>query len=131
MGLESAGTLWNSPHKQLTLQLGDDLYLFARYEVSIGEFVQSYKLNFNTRTWTRLADLPGGGQVRWSVADGSGGIYVGGGIKSGANLSTVYRYDVGTNTFTAKADQPFAGWGSSAVLLPGGTIAVMVALTMP
>ena len=53
------------------------------------------------------------------------GIHVGGGIKSGANLSTVYRNDVAANTFTAKANQPFAGRGSPVAVLPNGSIAVM------
>jgi prepilin-type N-terminal cleavage/methylation domain-containing protein len=106
-------------------RVGNELYLFGGYENSIGDFVQSYKFNLTTRAWTRLADLPGGGQARWSVADEAGGIYVGGGIRSGTNLSTVYRYDVALNTFTQMASQPFAGRGSGAVRLPDGKIAVM------
>lgn len=49
---------------------------------------------------------------------------MGGGIRSGTKLSTVYRYDVAANTFTQLASQPFAGRGSVAVRLPNGSIAV-------
>ena len=115
--LPGAGTtVFNS---NAGVRVGDDLYLFGGH--ANGNFGQSWKLNLNSYTWTRLADISAR-QNAFAVSDGAGNIYVGGGTagSTGNDYATFYRYSIASNTFTTLASLPYAAAAQAATYLPNG-----------
>ena len=94
--------------------VGTTLYTFAG--VSNGGIVATSN-KFNGTTWSAIAPLPAALEFPSAVSDGTN-IYITGGANTvGASVTSNYRYNVATNTYTTLAPCAVATWSHAAVFL--------------
>ena len=94
--------------------VGGNLYMFGG--VSTTTTANAYK--FDGTTWTAIAPLPVALEYPSAVTDGTD-IYILGGASAGVAQTTLYRYNVGLNTYTTLAPFTTATWNAAAAYLNG------------
>jgi subtilisin-like proprotein convertase family protein len=77
----------------------------------------SYK--FDGTAWTAIANLPQGLEFASATTDGTNIFVIGGASSTGVPLTTNYRYNVATNTYTNMASCATGTWAHAAVFLSG------------
>jgi Kelch motif len=100
---------------QATASVGGFLYTFAGVSTAI--IANSFK--FDGTTWTAIAPLPVALEFPAAVSDGTNIYIVGGSDGGGVSVTTLYRYNVATNTYTTLAPCATATWNHAAVFLNG------------
>ncbi|MGB4937647.1 MAG: hypothetical protein WBO30_11575, partial [Ferruginibacter sp.] len=98
---------------QATVSVGSNMYAFGGVSTSI--IGNAYK--FDGASWTAIAPLPVGLEFPAAATDGTN-IYVAGGANgSGIPQTSLYRYNVATNTYTTLASFTTGTWNQSLVFL--------------
>ncbi|MEO8150361.1 MAG: kelch repeat-containing protein, partial [Bacteroidia bacterium] len=102
---------------QATVTLGTNLYSFAGASNNVVT-ASSYK--FNGSIWTPIAPLPAALEFPRAVTDGTD-IYILGGFSSNTSTAqtSVYRYNVGSDSYTTLAPFTTGVWNESVVYLNG------------
>src|SRR5205823_8715080 len=97
--------------------VGGNIYTFAG--VSNGAIIATaYK--FNGTTWTTIAPLPTAVEFAAAVTDGTNIFILGGALTgTGTPQTTLYRYNVATDTYTTLAPFTTGTWNHAAVYLNG------------
>ncbi len=95
--------------------VGANIYSFGGVSTNI--IATSFK--FDGTTWTAIASLPVALEYPAAVSDGTNIYILGGSNASGVSQTTLNRYNVGTNTYTALAPFTTATWNHAAVYLNG------------
>ncbi len=102
---------------QGVVTVGTNLYKFAG--VDNGAIVASSS-RFDGTTWTAIAPVPTAVEFPSAVTDGTNAYILGGALTgTGAPQTTLYRYNVGTNTYTTLAPFSTGTWNQAAVFLGG------------
>jgi subtilisin-like proprotein convertase family protein/N-acetylneuraminic acid mutarotase len=96
--------------------VGGDLYSFAGVSNN-AVIANSYK--FNGTAWTPIAPTPQALEYPGVCTDGSNVYILGGASSTGTPLTTLYRYNVATNTYTTLAPFTTGAWNPTAVYLAG------------
>lgn len=99
-----------------TAAVGNNLYSFSGVSNN-GLPTSSYK--FDGTTWTAIAPLPAALEFASATSDGTNIFIIGGSDDGGTTVTTTYRYNVASNTYTTLAPCPSATWSHAAVLLNG------------
>ena len=101
---------------QATVTVGSTLYTFGGGSTAI--IANAYK--FDGTTWTPIAPLPAALEFPTAVTDGTN-IYILGGalVGTGTPQTTVYRYNVASDTYTPLAPFTTGVWNAAAVYLSG------------
>ena len=94
--------------------VGTNLYSFGGVT---GVAINS-AFKFDGTTWTSIAPLPVALEYPAAVTDGTN-IYIVGGATPTTPQSTLYRYNVASNTYTTLASFSTATWNHSAIFLSG------------
>ncbi|MEP6602165.1 MAG: hypothetical protein ABJB49_10210 [Nitrospirota bacterium] len=95
--------------------VGTNLYTFGGVSTAI--IATSFK--FDGTTWTAIAPLPVALEYPAAVNDGTNIYILGGSNGAGVSQTTLNRYNVGTNTYTALAPFTTATWNHAAAYLNG------------
>ena len=97
--------------------VGSNLYIFGGVEN--GAIVATSR-RFDGTTWTTIASVPAALEFSATCTDGTNAYILGGAITgTGVPQTTLYRYNVGTNTYTTLAPFTVGTWNSAAVLIGG------------
>ena len=95
--------------------VGGNLYSFGGVSTNI--IATSFR--FNGTSWTAIASLPVALEYPAAVNDGTNIYIVGGSTSAGVSQTTLNRYNVGSNTYTALAPFTTATWNHAAAYLNG------------
>ncbi len=102
---------------QAVTSVGGNLYSFGG--VSNGVVVAN-AYRFDGATWTAMAPLPAALEFPAAVTDGTNIFILGGALTgTGTPQTTLYRYNVGSNTYTPLAPFTTGTWNHAAVYLNG------------
>jgi|GEM_PF-791449 len=96
--------------------VGGNIYTFSGIQNGV-EVATSYR--FDGATWTTIAPLPGDSEYAAAVNDGTNIYVLGGSDQAGFAQTTVYRYNVGTDSYTTLAPFSIPTWNQAAVYLNG------------
>ena len=100
---------------QAVTSVGGNLYSFGGVSTAI--IATSFR--FDGTTWTGIAPLPVALEYPAAVTDGTNIYLLGGSNGAGVSQTTLNRYNVGTNTYTALAPFTTATWNHAAAYLNG------------
>ena len=93
------------------------MYLFGGVQ---GGAISAASFKFDGTTWTPIAPLPAAVEFPAAVTDGTDCYILGGALTgSGVPQTTLWRYNVATNTYTTLAPFTVGTWNHSAVYLSG------------
>lgn len=95
--------------------VGGNIYSFAGVSTSI--IATSFR--FDGTTWTAIASLPVAVEYPAAVTNGTNIYILGGSNSGGVSQTTLTRYNVATNNYTALAPFTTATWNHAAVFLNG------------
>ncbi len=95
--------------------VGGNIYSFAGVSTAI--IATSFR--FDGTTWTPIAPLPVALEYPAAVNDGTNIYILGGSNGAGVSQTTLYRYNVATNTYTTLAPFTTATWNHAAAYLNG------------
>jgi subtilisin-like proprotein convertase family protein len=96
--------------------VGSNMYAFSG--VSNGALVAASN-KFDGTAWTSIAALPTALEFASATSDGTNIFIIGGANSVGASVTTNYRYNVATNTYTTMAPCAVGTWNHAAVFLNG------------
>ena len=101
---------------QACVNVGGTLYSFAGVSANA---VIATSNKFNGTTWTPIAPTPQALEYPAACTDGSNIYILGGASSTGTPLTTLYRYNISTNTYTTLAPFTTGVWNPSAVYISG------------
>ena len=96
--------------------IGANLYSFAG--VAAGAVIATSN-KFDGTVWTPIAPTPQGLEYPGVCTDGTNAYILGGASTTGTPLTTLYRYNVASNTYTTLAPFSVGAWNPTAVYIAG------------
>ncbi len=100
-----------------TVTVGGNMYLFGGVQ---GGAISAASFKFDGTTWTPIAPLPAAVEFPAAVTDGIDCYILGGALTgTGTPQTTLWRYNVASNTYSTLAPFSVGTWNHSAVYLSG------------
>jgi N-acetylneuraminic acid mutarotase len=101
---------------QANVTIGTNFYSFAGVSAN-AVIANSYR--YDGTVWTAIAPTPQPLEYPAAVTDGTNAYILGGASSTGVSLTTLYRYNVATNTYTTLAPFTAGAWNPTAVYIAG------------